>query len=149
MLLIGLLIAVAVAVFAAVVAAENWGGDTFTVNGFGHVLGHLTLAEIFLAGVVLTALFFVALWMMSISSRMRRRASSRRRAETRAAREEHEAVVAERDRLSTELEAERGGRARDVPAGERPVAYPRASDVYGDRVDSANVDAAASSRENA
>jgi uncharacterized membrane protein len=148
MLLIGLLIAVAVVVFVGVVLAENWGGSTFTVDGFGRVLGHLTLAEIFLAGVVLTALFFVALWMMSISSRLRRRASSRRRAETRAAREEHDSLVAERDRLSTELEAARVGRA-DRTVADRPVAYPRASDVYGDRVDPSNIDAGATYRENA
>ena len=41
MLIIGLLILLAAAAFAGVVISENWGGGTFAVKGFGHVLGHL------------------------------------------------------------------------------------------------------------
>jgi hypothetical protein len=145
MLIVGLLIAVAVAVFAGVVLSENWGGNTFTVNGFGHVLGHLTLAQIFISGIALTAVFFVGLWMASVSSRMRRRASGRRRAENRAIREEREDLLADRDRLARELAAERAARTQEVTADrvvnvderrieERPVAYPRDTEVYADQV---------------
>ena len=107
MLIIGLLIVVAAAAFAGAVVSENWGGSTYTVHGFGHVLGHLTLAEIFLSGVILTAIFFLGLWVASVSSRIRRRSSDRRRAEARATREERDTLLAERDKLARELDAER------------------------------------------
>lgn len=110
MLLIGLLIALAAAVFAGVVLAEDWGGASYAIHGFGHHLGNLTLAGIFLAGIIITTIFFFALYMASISGRMRRRASARRRAEHRSLREEHEGIVAERDRLARELDAERASR---------------------------------------
>jgi len=137
MLFIGLLIALAAAVFAGVVLAESWGGATYAIHGFGHYLGSLTLAGIFLAGIIITTIFFLALYMASVSGRMRRRASARRRAEQRSMREEHENAIAERDRLARELEAERA--SRDTSA--EPV-YPRDTDVYGARVDPANPDGA-------
>ena len=49
MLIIGFLIVVAVAVFAGVVLSDNWGGSTTSIAGFGHTLGHLTLATELLA----------------------------------------------------------------------------------------------------
>ena len=119
MLLIGLLILVAAAVFAGVLISENWGGGTFAIKGFGHVLGHYTLAQIFISGIVLTAIFFLGLWAASVSTRIRRRASSRRRAESRTAREEHDELVAERDRLARELAA-----AQRTNATTAPVAAP-------------------------
>jgi uncharacterized membrane protein len=122
MLLIGLLILVAAAAFAGVLISENWGGGTFAIKGFGHVLGHYTLAQIFISGIVLTAIFFFGLWAASVSTRIRRRASSRRRAESRAAREEHDELVAERDRLARELAA--AHRAT-------PVAVPVAASTTG------------------
>jgi uncharacterized membrane protein len=122
MLLIGLLIVVAAAAFAGAVVSENWGGSTYTVHGFGHVLGHLTLAQIFLSAVVLTAIFFLGLWVASVSSRIRRRASNRRRAESRATREERDSLLAERDRLASELDAERA--ARPIVTQEVPVQAP-------------------------
>ena len=137
MLIIGLLIAAAAAAFAAVVLSENWGGATYAVHGFGHNLGSYTLSWIFLAGIILTAIFFFAMWVAGASTRMRRRASMRRRAETRAMREEHEAALADRDRLARELETERAGRPADTTVVEdrtvdRPMAYPRTADVYGE-----------------
>ena len=66
MLLIGLLILVAAAAFAGVLISENWGGGTFAIKGFGHVLGHYTLAQIFISGIVLTAIFFFGLWAASV-----------------------------------------------------------------------------------
>jgi hypothetical protein len=125
MLIIGLLIVVAAAAFAGVVVSENWGGGTYAVKGFGHVLGHYTLAQIFLSGVVLTAIFFFGLWAASVSTRLRRRASSRRRAESRAAREEHDELVAERDKLARDLAAQRAATpvatGPDDTAGQPPV----------------------------
>jgi uncharacterized membrane protein len=118
MLIIGLLIVVAAAAFAGAVVSENWGGTTYTVHGFGHVLGHLTLAEIFLSGVILTAIFFLGLWVASVSSRIRRRTSTRRRAEVRATREERDTLLAERDKLASELDAERA--AHPVVTQEQP-----------------------------
>lgn len=145
MLFIGLLIAVAAAVFAGVVLAQNWGGTSHSIDGFGATLGSLTLAEIFLAGIILTAIFFLALWLASTSARMRRRASARRRAEHRSVREEHEAALADRDRLARELEAERASRGaagagtaagydarHDVPPAGRPDAGATDSDYRSD-----------------
>jgi len=122
MLIIGLLIVVAAAAFAGVVVSENWGGGTYAVKGFGHVLGHYTLAQIFLSAVVLTAIFFFGLWAASVSTRLRRRASSRRRAESRAAREEHDELVAERDKLARELATQRAASPVATPAV--PVGQP-------------------------
>jgi uncharacterized membrane protein len=116
MLFIGLLIALAAVVFAVVVLAEDWGGATYAIHGFGHVLGHLTLAGIFLCGMIITAIFFAALWMVSVSSMMRRRASNRRRAEHRAVRDERESLLDERDRLARELDAERAAHGADRAA---------------------------------
>jgi uncharacterized membrane protein len=122
MLLIGLLILVAAAAFAGVLISENWGGGTFAIKGFGHVLGHYTLAQIFISGIVLTAIFFFGLWAASVSTRLRRRASSRRRAESRAAREEHDELLAERDNLARELAAQRA--AHPVATGQPAYAAP-------------------------
>lgn len=142
MLFIGLLIALAAAVFAGVVLAENWGGVTYAIHGFGYHLGSLTLAGIFLAGIIITTIFFVAMYMASVSGRMRRRASARRRAEHRSLREEHENLVAERDRLARELEAERAGRPMaGGPAYPTETVYPREADAYAGRVDPAAPDA--------
>jgi uncharacterized membrane protein len=124
MLIIGLLIVVAAAAFAGVVVSENWGGGTYAVKGFGHVLGHYTLAQIFLSGVVLTAIFFFGLWAASVSTRLRRRASSRRRTDARAAREEHDELVAERDRLARELAAQRAAAPAASPEAAPAVAAP-------------------------
>jgi uncharacterized membrane protein len=121
MFLIGLLIMVAVAVFVGFVISDNWGGATSSISGFGHTLGHLTLAGIFIAGIASAAVFFIALWLVTVSSRMRRRASKSRRAETRAAREERDALQVERDRLSTELEAERASRLSATPVVVQPA----------------------------
>ena len=126
MLILGLLIVVAAAAFAGVVVSENWGGGTYAVKGFGHVLGHYTLAQIFLSAVVITAIFFFGLWAASVSTRLRRRASSRRRAESRAAREEHDELVAERDKLARELAAQRAATPAAVPA-DAPVVVPPAA----------------------
>jgi uncharacterized membrane protein len=142
MLLIGLLILVAAAAFAGVLISENWGGGTFAIKGFGHVLGHYTLAQIFISGIVLTAIFFFGLWAASVSTRLRRRASGRRRAENRAAREEHDELVAERDKLARELAAQRAATAAATPvavpvAAEQPAyvaagqpAYPAGQPAY-------------------
>ena len=123
MLILGFLIVVAVAVFAGVVLSDNWGGSTVSITGFGHTLGHLTMAEIFLSGVVLTAIFFVGAWLIMLSSRMRRRASRSRRAETRAARQEREEIAAERDRLAGELEKAQANAQMAAPVTQQlPVA---------------------------
>jgi len=132
MLIVGLLIAIAAVVFAVVVLTEDWGGATYAIHGFGHVLGHLTLAGIFLSGVILTAAFFFGLWLASVSGLMRRRASRRRRAETRATREQYDAIAADRDRLARDLETERATHANN-PTGGYAAAYPRDGEVYRDR----------------
>lgn len=131
MLLIGLLIALAAAVFAGVLLAQDWGGASYAINGFGHHLGNLTLAGIFLAGIIITTIFFFALYMASVSGRMRRRASARRRAEHRSLREDHENVVAERDRLARELDAQRENHPAPPGAAYPPEpVYPREGAGY-------------------
>jgi uncharacterized membrane protein len=133
MLIIGLLIVVAAAVFGAVEIAQNWGGPTYTVKGFGQTLGHFTLAEIFLAGIVLAAIFFVGLWLAAVSSRLRRRAAQQRRAEARDAQADREAAIADRDRLAGALQRERAAhgsdleRDREALAAQPAVAVPVAT----------------------
>jgi hypothetical protein len=150
MLIIGLLIVVAAAVFGAVELAQNWGGPTYTIHGFGQTLGHFTLAEIFLAGIVLTAIFFVGLWIAAVSSRIRRRAAQQRRVEARDAKADREAAIADRDRLATALQRERAAHGSDLerdrealaarpvdsvpvtttPVVERPVVYNSDTQTY-------------------
>jgi uncharacterized membrane protein len=150
MLLIGLLIVIAAVVFGAVEVAQNWGGTTYTVKGFGNTLGHFTLAEIFLAGIVLAAIFFVGLWMVSVSSRVRRRAAQQRKIEARDAAADREAAIADRDRLAGALQRERTAHSADLnrdrealaqrptetapvvtaPVVERPVVYNSATQSY-------------------
>jgi FtsZ-interacting cell division protein ZipA len=113
MLIIGLLIVVAAAVFGAVEIAQNWGGPTYTIHGFGQT-GHFTLAEIFIAGLVLAAIFFVGLWISAVSSRIRRRAAQQRRVEARDAKADREAAIADRDRLATALQRERAAHGSDL-----------------------------------
>ncbi len=139
MLIIGLMIAAAAAVFAAVVTIEDWGGPSYTIHGFGHVLGSLTLAEVFVAGLGISAIFFLALWLASFSSSLQRRRSARRRAEARALRENYEAVLAERDQLARELGRESHYAQGDDAVGDgRPAAdsereYPAyPTDPYAD-----------------
>jgi hypothetical protein len=126
MLIIGLLIVIAAVVFGAVEVSQNWGGSTFAVKGFGHTLGHVTLAEIFLAGVVLAAVFFLGLWIAAVSSRVRRRAAQQRKIEARDARADREAAIADRDRLAGALQRERAAHNSDLnrereALAERPV----------------------------
>jgi hypothetical protein len=126
MILLGLLIALAAAAFGAVLLAQNWGGTRHSIEGFGYNLGSLTLAEIFLAGIILTAIFFLALWLAGLTTRMRRRAAIRRREETRSVREEREGLAADRDRLARELEDERARSRSGYPGDGGPrEPYPR------------------------
>ena len=108
MFVIGLLVAAAAAVFVAVVTIEDWGGPAYTIHGFGHVLGHLTLAEVFIAGLGISAIFFLALWFAGYMNSVQRRRSAQRRAEARALRENYDAVRADRDRLAREAAAQSG-----------------------------------------
>jgi hypothetical protein len=106
MFVIGLLVAAAAAVFVAVVTIEDWGGPAYSIHGFGHVLGHLTLAEVFVAGLGISAIFFIALWFAGFMNSVHRRRSAQRRAEARALRENYDAVRADRDRLAREVAAQ-------------------------------------------
>jgi hypothetical protein len=126
MLIIGLLIVIAAVVFGAVEVSQNWGGSTFAVKGFGQTLGHFTLAEIFIAGLALAAVFFVGVWIAAVSSRVRRRAAQQRKIEARDARADREAAIADRDRLAGALQRERAAHSSDLDRdrealAERPV----------------------------
>jgi hypothetical protein len=121
MLIIGLLIVIAAVVFGAVEIAQNWGGPTYTVHGFGQT-GHFTLAEIFIAGLVLAAIFFVGLWMTAVSSRLRRRAAQQRRVEARDANADREAAIADRDRLASALQRERAAHGSDLERDREVIA---------------------------
>jgi hypothetical protein len=140
MLIIGLLIVIAAVVVGAVEIAQNWGGPTYTIHGFGQT-GHFTLAEIFIAG----------MWLTAVSSRLRRRAAQQRRVEARDAKADREAAIADRDRLASALQRERAAHGSDlerdreviaanrdaepVPVGttpvvERPVVYNSGTQTY-------------------
>lgn len=128
MLIIGLLIVIAAVVVGAVEIAQNWGGPTYTIHGFGQT-GHFTLAEIFIAGIVLAAIFFVGMWLTAVSSRMRRRAAQQRRVEARDAKADREAAIADRDRLASALQRERAAHGSDLERDREVIAANRATEV--------------------
>jgi FtsZ-interacting cell division protein ZipA len=127
MLIIGLLIVIAAVVFGAVEIAQNWGGPTYPIHVFGQT-GHFTLAEIFIAGIVLAAIFFVGLWIAAVSSRIRRRAAQQRRIEARDAKADREAAIADRDRLATALQRERAAHGSDLERDREVIATNRATE---------------------
>ena len=74
LLLLGLALLAATGAFVGLLIAYNPSGPDYTVMMFGNSLGTLTSLQIFLAGIALTLVFCLGLWMTVLgAARMRRR----------------------------------------------------------------------------
>lgn len=107
MLILGLLLVVASGAAAAVLIAYNSGGTAQTVDAFGRELGDFTMAQAFIAGVVVALAFMLGLAMVMMAGRRGRE----NRARYREARREAKAAAAERDELAEKLRRDEEDRA--------------------------------------
>jgi ABC-type nickel/cobalt efflux system permease component RcnA len=103
MLILGLLLVVLSAAAVILLLAYNSGGPEQTIALFGWHITGVTPIEAFLAGIGLTLIFSLGLWMVVSTGRRRRLARSKYLAEHRRA----DAVAAERDELAEQLARER------------------------------------------
>jgi ABC-type nickel/cobalt efflux system permease component RcnA len=118
MLILGLLLVVLSAAAAALLVAYNSsGGPEQMIVLFGRDLVSVTPMQAFLAGVGLTLIFFLGLWMVVATERRRRAA----RSQYRDARREARAAARERDELAEQLAKERSaGTGWTPPADQEP-----------------------------
>ncbi|OLF16776.1 hypothetical protein [Actinophytocola xanthii] len=123
MLILGLLLVVASGAAAAVLIAYNSGGTAQTVDAFGRELGDFTLAQAFIAGVVVALVFLLGLAMVMMAGRRGRE----NRARYREARREAKAAAAERDELAEKLRRDEENRAKHDSGQQTVVTTPPAS----------------------
>jgi len=64
MLILGLLLVVVSGAAAAVLIAYNTAGPAETVTAFGRDIANVTLMQAFVAGIAVTLVFLVGLWMI-------------------------------------------------------------------------------------
>ncbi|MGB3437541.1 MAG: hypothetical protein WBA97_02210 [Actinophytocola sp.] len=102
MLILGLLLVVLSGAVGVLLIAYNNGGDAQTVTMFGRDLGDVTMAQAFVAGLVVAALFLIGLSMIMSAGRRARE----NRARYREARREAKAAARERDELAEQLRKE-------------------------------------------
>lgn len=103
MLLLGLLLVGASAVFTGLVIAGNRsGGPDYSVSVLGHHIATTNTMAAFLAGAALALVFCIGIAMTRAGGRR----SRRRRADLRAARQEAREAAAERDTLASRMPAE-------------------------------------------
>jgi hypothetical protein len=140
MLILGLLLVVLSAAAAALLVAYNSsGGPEQMIALFGRDLASVNPLEAFVAGIVLTLIFGLGVWMVTAAGRRARAV----RSEYRSVRRETRAVAAERDELAEQLAREREAAAaqeRDIAAGQpAPGPAPARDEVVapqaGDRSD--------------
>jgi ABC-type nickel/cobalt efflux system permease component RcnA len=99
MLILGLLLVVVSVVAAAVLIAYNSGGTAETVSAFGRDIADVTLMQAFVAGIVVSLVFLLGLWMIMLAGRRGRENRHRYR----EARREAKTAAAERDELAEKL----------------------------------------------
>ncbi|GAA2229791.1 MULTISPECIES: hypothetical protein [Kitasatospora] len=88
MFLLGLLLLVVSAGFAALLISQNLqAGSDYAITLFGNHIGTMNALEIFLAGIALTLLFALGWMLASSGARRHRRRAVARRVDKRAARE--------------------------------------------------------------
>ena len=102
MLVLGLLLVVLSGAVGVLLIAYNNGGDTQTVTVFGRDLADVTMAQAFVAGLVVAAVFLIGLAMILSAGRRARE----NRARYREARKEAKAAARERDELAQQLRKE-------------------------------------------
>jgi len=115
MLILGLLLVVVSGAAAAVLIAYNSAGTAETVTAFGRDIASVTLMQAFVAGIVVSMLFLLGLWMIVSAGRRGRE----NRARYRAARREAKVAARERDKL-----ADRIRKDDEIRAEQETVAMP-------------------------
>jgi len=119
MLIIGLLLVVlSAAAVTLLVAYNSSGGTDQTIVLFGRDWLNVTALEAFLAGIGLTLLFSLGVWMIVATERRRRTVRSEYRSvrrEARAAAKERDSAARERDELARQLEEERAATPQPEP----------------------------------
>jgi ABC-type nickel/cobalt efflux system permease component RcnA len=113
MLVLGLLLVVLSGAVGVLLIAYNNGGDAQTVTMFGRDLGDVTMAQAFIAGLVVAAVFLIGLAMIMSAGRRARE----NRARYREARKEAKAAARERDELAQQLRKEEDHRNETAMAG--------------------------------
>jgi hypothetical protein len=120
MLILGLLLVVVSGAAGVLLIAYNNGGAEQTVTMFGRDWTSVTMAEAFIAGLVVAAVFLLGLWMITGASR-RARAN---RARYHEVRREARTAARERDKLAARLDKEEDRRDQDTvvtPANGTPA----------------------------
>lgn len=110
MLILGLLLVVASGAAAAVLIAYNGGGAAQTVTAFGRDIVDVTMMQAFAAGIVVTLVFLLGLWMIVSASRRGRE----HRARYREARREAKLAAKERDELAERVRQDEETQAMPV-----------------------------------
>ncbi|MCT2586943.1 hypothetical protein [Actinophytocola gossypii] len=119
MLILGLLLVVASGAAAVILIAYNTGGTAQTVSAFGRDIADVTVMQAFVAGLVLSLVFLLGLWMILRAGRRGRE----NRARYREARREAKTAAAERDELADRLRRDEENRVTE-PAADPPVGQP-------------------------
>jgi hypothetical protein len=119
MLILGLVLVVVGGAAAAVLIAYNGGGTPQTVFAFGRDIADVTVLEAFIAGIVVSLVFLLGVWMAVTGGRRGRE----HRARYREARREARLAARERDEL-----ADRIRREEEYRADQETVAMERAAE---------------------
>jgi hypothetical protein len=102
---------------ALLTAYNRSGGPDYSITMLDREIATVNAMQIFYAGVVLTLVFCLGLWLMAMSAR-RGRAM---RAEIRAARHDAQTAAAERDRLANQVSSDTQATAPLYPDNPEPA----------------------------
>lgn len=122
MLILGLLLVVLSGAVGVLLIAYNSGGSEQTVTMFGRDLADVTMAQAFIAGLVVAAVFLIGLWMIMSAGRRARE----NRARYREARKEAKVAARERDELADQLRHEETHRHEPVASNTDTMVTPPA-----------------------
>ncbi|MFC4858199.1 hypothetical protein [Actinophytocola glycyrrhizae] len=122
MLVLGLLLVVLSGAVGVLLIAYNNGGDEQTVTMFGRDLADVTMAQAFIAGLVVAAVFLIGLSMILSAGRRAKENRSRYR----AARREAKSAAKERDELAEQLRHEEDHRHEPVASNTDTMVTPPA-----------------------
>lgn len=123
MMILGLLLVVISGAAGVLLIAYNNDGQAQTVTLFGRDLADVTMMQAFIAGIVVTLVFMIGLWMIMSAGRRARENRSRYR----EARNEAKVAAAERDELAEQLR--RDDEARRVENTDTMVTPPAGTPV--------------------
>ncbi len=131
MLILGLLLVVVSGAAAALLIAYNSGGAAQTVSAFGRDIADVTMMQAFVAGIVVTLVFLLGLWMIVSAGRRGRE----HRARYREARREAKLAAKERDELAERVRQDEEHRAEQETVAMPVVPVERTGDQTTQPVD--------------